>query len=218
MDEVIKQMKNKEKYSVEDLRKIVEILRSENGCPWDKVQTHKSIRQDLLEEAYEAVEAIDMESDEMLCEELGDVMLQVVFHSSIAEGEGRFTIEDVCTGVCRKLIERHPHVFGEIKVETVDDVLTNWDRIKQNSKKRNTLKEQFDGVCKALPALMLANKYVHKANKNNIEIKTKTQIEGLNEEKAGDLMFDIVVLCEKNNIDPESALREKCKRFLCDVT
>ena len=141
--DIINEMKNKERFNADDLRKIMEILRSENGCPWDKVQTHKSIRQDLLEEAYETVEAIDCESDEMLCEELGDVLLQVMFHSRIAEEEGRFSVDDVYTGVCRKMIERHPHIFGDVTVKSVDDVLTNWDAIKQSSKQRDTLKEQL---------------------------------------------------------------------------
>lgn len=217
MTELIKEMKNKNRFSADDLRKIMVILRSENGCPWDRVQTHKSIRQDLLEEAYETVEAIDMESDEMLCEELGDVLLQVMFHSRIAEEEGRFTVDDVYTGVCKKMIERHPHIFGEVKVETVDDVLTNWDAIKQNSKKRDTLKEQLEGICKALPALMLASKYVSKLRKNNIKIETELKMEEVTEEKVGDLLFDIVAICKENGIDPEIALQKKCENILTET-
>ena len=192
--DIINEMKNKESFTADDLRKIMEILRSENGCPWDREQTHKSIRQDLLEEAYETAEAIDCESDEMLCEELGDVLLQVMFHSRIAEEEGRFTVDDVYTGVCKKMIERHPHIFGDVSVKDVDDVLTNWDAIKQNSKNRSSLSEQLDGVCKALPALMLASKYVSKCLKNSIEIETKTNLESVTEESIGEILFDIVAL------------------------
>ena len=214
MTEIIKELKEKEKYTSDDLRKIMEILRSENGCPWDKVQTHKSIRQDMLEEAYETVEAIDMEDDEMLCEELGDVLLQVMFHSRIAEEEGRFSVDDVYTGVCQKMIERHPHIFGEVVVESIDDVLTNWDAIKQNSKKRETVKEQLDGVCKALPALMLASKYVSKSMKNGVEFSTPAIDGEVTEEMIGETLFDVVALAKKHGVDPELALKEKCKKYL----
>ena len=215
--DIINEMKNKERFTADDLRKIMEILRSENGCPWDREQTHKSIRQDLLEEAYETAEAIDCESDEMLCEELGDVLLQVMFHSRIAEEEGRFTVDDVYTGVCKKMIERHPHIFGDVSVKDVDDVLTNWDAIKQNSKNRSSLSEQIDGVCKALPALMLASKYVSKCLKNGIEIETKTNFESVSEESIGEILFDIVALSKKNKIDPELALQKKCEKFLKEM-
>lgn len=218
MTGIIKELKEKERFNSDDLRKIMEILRSENGCPWDKVQTHKTIRQDLLEEAYETVEAIDMESDEMLCEELGDVLLQVMFHSRIAEEEGRFTVDDVYTGVCKKMIERHPHIFGEVKVESVDDVLTNWDAIKQNSKKRETVKEQLDGVCKALPSLMLASKYVSKSMKNGVVFETPALDGEITEEMIGETLFDIVALAKKHKIDPEIALKEKCKRYLENIS
>ena len=216
--DIINEMKNKERFTSDDLRKIMEILRSENGCPWDREQTHKSIRQDLLEEAYETVEAIDLESDEMLCEELGDMMLQVMFHSRIAEEEGRFTVDDVYTGVCKKMIERHPHIFADVQVESVDDVLTNWDAIKQNSKKRETLKEQLDGVCKALPSLMLASKYISKSLKNGVDIKCDMSIPEITEENMGDMLFEMVAICKKNGIDAELALQRKCERFLNEIT
>ncbi len=212
--DIINEMKNKERFNADDLRKMMEILRSENGCPWDREQTHKSIRNDLLEEAYETVEAIDCESDDMLCEELGDVLLQVMFHSRIAEEEGKFTVDDVYTGVCKKMIERHPHIFGDITVNSVDEVLTNWDAIKQNSKNRNSLKEQLDGVCKALPALMLASKYVNKCLKSGIEIETKNYLPSVTEESIGEILFDIVTISKKNKIDPELALQKKCEKFL----
>lgn len=215
--DVINELKNKERFNADDLRKIMEILRSENGCPWDREQNHASIRQDLLEEAYETVEAIDMQSDEMLCEELGDVLLQVVFHSRIAEEEGRFCIDDVYTGVCKKMIERHPHIFGDVVVNNVDDVLTNWDAIKQNSKNRETVKEQLEGVCKALPALMLASKYVGKALKSGIEVDCSLNGEAPDEEMVGDMLFDIAAYCKANKIDPEKALQKRCERFVEEI-
>lgn len=214
MTEIINEMKKKDRFTADDLRKIMEILRSENGCPWDKVQTHKTIRQDLLEEAYETAEAIDCESDEMLVEELGDVMLQVMFHSRIAEEEGRFTVDDVYTGVCKKMIERHPHIFGDVSVNSVDDVLTNWEAIKQNSKNRESLGEQLDGVCKALPSLMLASKYIGKCLKNGKDIESNTDVGEVTEESVGDMLFNIAVLAKKNKIDPELALQRRCESFL----
>lgn len=212
--DIINEMKSKERFTAEDLRKIMEILRSENGCPWDREQTHTSIRQDLLEEAYETAEAIDCNSDEMLCEELGDLLLQVMFHSRIAEEEGSFTVDDVYTGVCKKMIERHPHIFGDVTVKNVDEVLTNWEAIKQSKKNRDTLKEQLDGVCKALPALMLASKYVSKCAKAGVELGVSEDYGDLTEERVGDVLFGVVAAAKLKKIDPELALQRKCQRFL----
>lgn len=209
----IEELKNKEKYNINDLKDIMKILRSDNGCPWDRVQTHKTIRQDLLEEAYETAEAIDEDNDDMLIEELGDVLLQVVFHSRIAEEEGRFSFNEVCSGVCKKLVERHPHVFGDITVNNVEDVLTNWDNIKQNSKNRDTLAEQIDGICKALPALMLASKYVSKCMKNGIEPVDDFTDDKVTEEEIGEELFRLVAVAKRNGIDPELALQRKCAKF-----
>ena len=119
----------KDKYDINDLRKIIEILRSENGCPWDKVQTHESIRTDLIEETYEVCEGIDKNSPEMLREELGDLLLQIVFHAQIERENGTFDFDDVCNDICQKLVYRHPHVFGEVKVDGSEEVLKNWDEI-----------------------------------------------------------------------------------------
>ena len=121
----------KECYSVDDLVEIVSLLRSENGCPWDKEQTHKSIRKDFIEEVCEVCEAIDEDDSDMLREELGDVLLQVVFHTGIETEAGNFTLDDVADGICKKLILRHPHVFGDIKVSNTSEVLENWNNIKQ---------------------------------------------------------------------------------------
>lgn len=121
-------------YGIDDLREIIEKLRSPGGCPWDIEQTHESIKGNLLEEAGEAVEAIDEGDPEHLCEELGDVLLQIVFHSDIAEKSGDFSLDDVIDMVSKKLIRRHPHVFGDVKVSGVDDVLTNWEAIKREEK------------------------------------------------------------------------------------
>ena len=130
-------MKVEERYGIADILDIMRKLRGENGCPWDREQSHSSIRKDLLEEAYEVADAIDRQSDIDLCEELGDLLLQVVFHSQIAAEEKAFDFVDVCDGICRKLILRHPHVFGEVKVENSSQVLENWDAIKKVEKQQN---------------------------------------------------------------------------------
>ena len=120
----------KEKYGIDDLLQIMQILRGEGGCPWDREQTHESMRRDMLEEAYEVCEAIDLNDRDLLKEELGDVLLQVVHHARIEEEQGSFNFEDVCDGICRKLIVRHPHVFADVQVSSTGEVLDNWEKIK----------------------------------------------------------------------------------------
>ena len=154
----------KNEYKFEDLLNIMEILRGKNGCPWDREQTHSSIRNSLVEETYEAVEAIDLNNREMLCEELGDVLLQVVFHAQIAKENGEFDINAVADGICKKLVVRHPHVFGDTSVNNSDDVIKNWDAIKYQTKKYDSLREQLDGVSKALPSLIRAQKLQKRAD------------------------------------------------------
>ena len=154
----------KNEYKFEDLLNIMEILRGKNGWPWDREQTHSSIRNSLVEETYEAVEAIDLNNREMLCEELGDVLLQVVFHAQIAKENGEFDINAVADGICKKLIVRHPHVFGDTSVNNSDDVIKNWDAIKYQTKKYDSLREQLDGVSKALPSLIRAQKLQKRAD------------------------------------------------------
>ena len=119
----------KERYSIEDLTEIMSLLRSENGCPWDKEQTHESIRKNFIEETYEAVEAIDCNDPEMLREELGDVLLQVVFHTQMEKEKGNFDFDDVCDGICKKLIVRHPHIFGDEHIGEANAVADRWDEI-----------------------------------------------------------------------------------------
>lgn len=144
---------DKELYTADDLVAIIALLRDpQKGCPWDKVQTHQSIRMNFLEEAYEAVDAIDLEDSHLLCEELGDVMMQVAFHAQIEQEAGHFTWQQVCDGVCRKLIERHPHIFGG------DTSIKDWDALKNKEKGRLTLQDDLASVPQALPALMRAAK------------------------------------------------------------
>ena len=148
----------KQQYTADDLAAIIAILRDpENGCPWDKVQTHTSIRMNFLEEAYEAVDAIDLDDPELMCEELGDVLMQVAFHAQIEREAGHFTFAEVCDGVCRKLIERHPHIFGG------DESIKDWDSLKNKEKGRLTLTDELESVPKVLPALMRAAKLQKRA-------------------------------------------------------
>ncbi len=217
---------------MDDLLLIMQVLRSENGCPWDKEQTHQSIRQDFLEECYEAVEAIEADSVPMMREELGDVLLQVVFHCQIEAEQSHFTFDDICDEVCRKLVVRHPHVFGDVNADTSEEVLKNWDSIKQETKQQKTAAETLDGVCKALPALMYAQKlgkragragmdwrsaedafqYIRKETDELAEAMQSGQQEQI-EEELGDLLFSCVNTARHLHIDAETALRAAAEKF-----
>lgn len=205
----IEELKAKERYTVEDLLTIMEVLRSENGCPWDREQTHESIRINFIEETYEVVEAIDTNDAALMREELGDVLLQVVFHSRISEEAGEFNFADVADEVCRKLIVRHPHVFGDIHVDNSDEVLVNWDKIKEETKKRESVTDKLTSVSRALPALMRASKIAKKAGKAGYG-KPLDHV-------VGDMLFDLVTLCNESGIDPEKALFDACDRRIGEV-
>ena len=151
---------------------LVRVLRSEEGCPWDREQDHHSIRTEFIEETYEAVEAIDREDSELLREELGDVLFQILFHTEIEREAGRFTLEDVTTELVNKMIYRHPHVFGETKVNGTGEVLDNWDRLKTAEKSRDTLYDVLNAVPKQYPALLRAKKIAKKAKKGGAEFGT----------------------------------------------
>lgn len=164
----------KNRYGMDDLLKIMKILRSENGCPWDKVQTHESIRTDLIEECYEVCEGIDKNSPDILKEELGDLLMQVVFHAEIEAEQNHFDFNDVCNDICQKLIYRHPHVFGEgekkIKADTEDEVLKNWDALKKASKHQETYTETLESVPKTFPALLRGEKVCKRAARAGLPI------------------------------------------------
>lgn len=224
----------KDFYTADDLLRIVEILRAPGGCPWDAEQTHESIRKDFIEETYEVIEAINKNSPEMLREELGDVLLQVVFHTLIETEKGNFTFSDVTDEICKKLIIRHPHVFGDVSVSSTDEVLTNWDAIKMNTKKQSTVSEAIYSIPRELPALMRANKVQKKAAKAGFDWPDVTgafekiteeakevdaAIAGGNEtevlDEIGDLLFAVVNVARKTGVDPEEALTRATDKFSC---
>lgn len=218
--------KFKDKYNIEDLLDIMRILRAPGGCPWDAEQDHESIKKNFIEETYEVVEAINKNDNELLKEELGDVLLQVVFHAAMEEEKDVFDFSDVADGICKKLIERHPHVFGNISVENTDEVLTNWDAIKRNSKKQKTTTQAMDSVPRELPALMRAEKLQSKAAKAGVDLKEDATAfiaqkasalsDGVNEKNLGELLFSVVAAARKNGIDPEEALTKISDEFLSD--
>lgn len=164
----------KNSYSMTELRELMSFLRSENGCPWDRAQTHDSIKKNLLEEAYEAIDAIDSESPERICDELGDVLMQVVFHAQMASEKEEFSFDDVVTGICRKLISRHTHLFGDDTGGTPAEVLNLWE---QNKKKEKGLKNQshvLQDVPKTLPALQRSYKVQQKAAQSGFDWNDKS--------------------------------------------
>ena len=216
--------------NLERLIEIFEILRGENGCVWDRAQTHETLVPNMLEEAYEAVEAIKEGNPEHLREELGDVLLQVVLHSQIAKDNNEFDIEDVAKELNEKLIHRHPHVFGDASVSSKEDVLEKWDQLKKEEKKER--KSQMDGIPITLPALMACQKISKRAIKVGFEWdKVETLMECVNsefdefieevknndkdamEDEMGDILFAVVNLARWHNIDAEQALLRANKKF-----
>ena len=212
----------KEKYSISDLIEIMRILRSDEGCPWDREQTHESIRMNFIEEAYEACEAIDNNDPVLLCEELGDVLAQVVFHSEIERDAGRFDINDVADGVCKKFILRHPHVFGDCTVKDSAEVLKNWDDIKRIEKNQETHFSAMDSVARSLPSLMRADKLLGKAKKagltqegaEEISKKISDALQSGSSIDIGDILFNILKLSRILKVNSEQALYDRCEKFI----
>jgi tetrapyrrole methylase family protein/MazG family protein len=224
--------KFKEKYSTDDLLHIMRLLRSEDGCPWDRVQTHQTIRGNVLEEAYEVADAIDCGDSSALCEELGDLLMQVVFHAVMAEEEHSFTMDDIADGVCKKLINRHPHVFGSVNADTVDKVLDNWDAIKREEKHQQTYTDTLKSVPRAFPSLLRAAKVQKRAAKAGFDWdsadgawdKLDEEISELRgavsrgntadiEEELGDLLFSAVNVSRFLGVDAEQALARSTDKF-----
>ena len=221
----------KDVYRFEDLVEILRILRAPDGCPWDRVQTHLSNRRNFLEEAYEAAEAFDRDDPALMCEELGDMLMQVLFNIHIEEDAGRFTLDDVTDHICRKLIFRHPHVFGNEKAETSEQVLDNWDKLKREEKGQRTTADAMDSVARALPALWRADKLQSKAEKAGFRFrdsdgsldKLEEEVRELREavtrdtnveEELGDVLFAAVNAGRYRDVDPEAALNAACEKFI----
>ena len=216
-----------------DLIQIIDKLRDEDGCPWDREQTHESLRKAMIEEAYEVVAAINNEDDENLIEELGDVLLQVVFHSAIGKEDGFFNVNDVIEGVCNKMIERHPHVFNNKNLETSEEVLKQWDEIKRSKSGFKLLSEEMEKIAKEMPSIIAAEKIQNKAKKvgfdwDKIEdaiskveeelFEVKEVYNGENkdriEEEMGDLLFSCVNVARFLDIDCEIALKKTANKFV----
>lgn len=220
------------KLGVEHLLEIMKVLRSPEGCPWDREQTNKSIRNEVLEEAYEVCDAIDNEDTEALCEELGDLLLQVAFHATMAAEKSDFDFNDVTDGICRKLIFRHPHVFKDAKADNSAQVLDLWDEVKRQEKHQSTYTDTLKSVPKAFPALMRAAKVEKRGFKGGVEIdnspetllekteELKKAIETgdklLAEKTYGDLLFKLASLQRTLGINSEQALNDATDSFIKD--
>jgi len=223
----------KDKYEFKDLLDIMKILRSEKGCPWDREQNHESLKKYLIEETYEVLEAIDLKDKDKLCEELGDVLLQIVFHAEIASERGDFDINDVITAICRKMVLRHTHVFGDAKAATPDEVVDNWEAIKKKEKGIKTHTGVLKDIPANLPALMRSYKVQQKAaqvgfdwddikdviDKVDEEIRelkdvyTSKNMERITDE-IGDVFFALVNLSRFLKVQPELALTGTINKFI----
>ena len=226
----------KRRYDWEDFLRIMRLLRSPGGCPWDAEQTHQSIRRNFLEETYEALDALDRDDPVDMCEELGDVLMQVVFHATIEEERGRFTMADVVDGVAQKMVYRHPHVFGTVHVDNSDQVLVNWEKLKRTEKGQASTADAIEAVPHTLPALWRAEKVQKKAAKAGFDwddpLRALDKLEeevrelraamesgkapedphGLREE-LGDVLFIAAKIGQMTGTDPEDALHRSCDKF-----
>ena len=221
----------KDCYKFDDLLRIMEILRAPDGCMWDREQDHHSIRRNFIEETYEVCEAIDDEDTEHLKEELGDVLLQVVFHAQMEKEKGVFDMDDVADGICKKLIFRHPHIFGNVEVASSEEVLRNWDDLKRKEKKQETDTSTLESVSKSLPSLIRAQKLQKKAAKVGFdwpdvsgaldkveeelaEVRAAIGGDGDVEEEIGDLIFAVTNVSRFVKVDSERAAAKTCNKFV----
>lgn len=223
----------KDKYNIDDLVAIIKVLRAPGGCPWDREQTHESIKKNFIEETYEVVEAINKQSTDMLREELGDVLLQIVLHSEMESENGNFSFDDVVNDIVQKLVVRHPHVFGEVVANNTAEALNSWDAVKLKTKGQKNQTESMLSVPRELPALMRAQKIQHKAAKigfdwDNVsgavdklyeeidELKTAME-QGKRfdiEDEFGDVLFSCVNIARFIDVDSEEALTASIDKFM----
>lgn len=222
-------MKN---YTFEDLKEIIDTLVSENGCPWDKVQTHESLKPYIIEESYEVIEAINNKDNENMCEELGDVLLQVFLHSAIAEKNGEYTLADVVNGISEKMIRRHPHIFSDGFAENADDVLKSWEEIKKEEKKYKNNTDVLKSIPKSLPAIIRFQKISSKAQKYGFENATADEVlniaqqyldklknhKNLSEKEVmeilGDIFAQFIIFSQIFKINAEFSLTNATEKFI----
>ena len=206
-------LKNKEKYTFDDLCAIVDILRAPDGCPWDRVQTHESLRNNFIEEAYEVVEGIDKNDPAILREELGDVLLEVVFHAGIARDEGVFDLSDVIDEISRKMVRRHPHVFGDAEIKN-DQIQASWDEIKRQEKGSKSTEDTLRGVAVSLPALMRAEKIAEKSRGATLRREMIPE----NDEvlRGGEQLYRLSLSLLSNGVSPEEALQKYLNSLIDD--
>ncbi|MFQ5561767.1 MAG: nucleoside triphosphate pyrophosphohydrolase [Nitrospinota bacterium] len=225
-------MEDESKKTFSEFVELMKVLRGEGGCPWDREQTHQSIKTNLIEEAYEVLEAIEEENPEKLKEELGDLLLQVVFHATIAEESKTFTAGDVIEAIYQKMVRRHPHVFNGVDVENSKEVLSQWEKIKKSEAGKEGRKSLLDGVPKEMPALLRANRVQEKAARAGFDWEHADQVfkkveeemgefreafmKKNNEEmedELGDLLFSLVNIARFIEVSPEDALKKTIQRF-----
>ena len=223
----------KEKYDLADFIRIIDVLRSPGGCPWDIKQTHESLKRNAVEEAWEVCDAIDEGSTEHLREELGDLLMQVIFHASIEKEKGGFDLDDVSDEAVKKLVHRHPHVFADTKADTPEEVLANWDAIKRADRGQKSAASAMDGIPKGLPGLMRSEKIQNKAAKLGFDWpnvtgaldKLREEVGELQEgidandlenikEELGDVLFSAVNVARFYKLDSEEIMRAACEKFI----
>lgn len=219
--------------SFDRLVDVVAMLRSKNGCPWDLAQTHESLKADLIEEAYELIEAIDAKVPKKICDELGDLLMQVMLHSQIATDRNEFSVDEVIENLTEKLVRRHPHVFGSVVATDENEVLENWEEIKRGEDGNKDRKSSLDGIPHSLPSLQRAEKIQKKASRagfdwdttEDVLPKLQEEIDEIEESirndditeiemEIGDLLFSVVNLCRFLNVQPEEALRKSTRKFV----
>lgn len=226
----------KSRYGWEDFLEITRLLRAPGGCPWDREQTHASIRRNFLEETYEALDALDRDDPHGMCEELGDVLMQVALHAQIETERGRFTMDDVVDGVAQKLVYRHPHVFGSAQADTSEEVLVSWEALKRTEKGQRSTADAIEAVPHTLPALWRAEKTAGKTAKAGFDWASALSALGKLEEEVrelrhaleaggpaggahgvreelGDLLFIAAKIAQMSGVDPEDALHRACDKF-----
>ena len=226
----------KARYGWEDLLEITRLLRAPGGCPWDREQTHASIRRNFLEETYEVLDALDRDDPHDMCEERGDILMQVALHTQIEVEQGRFTMDDVVDGVAKKLVYRHPHVFGAVQADTTEEVLVNWESLKRTEKGQRSTADAIESVPHTLPALWRAEKISSKTAKAGFDWasalsalgKLEEEVRELRQaleadggldaphgvqEELGDLLFIAAKIGQMSGVDPEEALHLACDKF-----